>query len=425
MEIKDFELPQDGNFSEDEVKGLKALGSYIKSQLEAVAAGIASVEEITTSVKAEFEKAGISGAKLDKLEAALKAQGTTLSLMKEARTGQGGESLAAQVKAFVENKDHIEAIRKGQSAGAELKIKADAATMTTANAKPAIDLFNVEVDRTIHEAPREADAVYSRLVKGETSSPTIAWVNRKDKDGGAAFIAEGALKPLKDWVYEAETSTVKKVAVSTKVSTEMLTDAPFMRGEIDRLLRQDLMSEVNEKVLTGTGTGAEIKGVTVGAAGYTSTDLDDTVELPNYADAVRAAVLQLRMLNYRPDTLFINPVDNAVIDLTKDTTGHYIASELRALISGIAIVETANIEKGKFLLMDTSRWMLRPYESLRLEYGLENDDFRKNLVTVIAEMRLHSYQNSIDKGSLVYAEFAPILAALDKNGAPANEQGNE
>lgn len=418
MEIKDFELPQDGNFSEDEVKGLKALGSYIKAQLEAVAAGIASVEDVTASVKADFEKAGISGAKLDKLEAALKAQGTTLSLMKEARTGQGGDTLAAQVKAFIENKDNIAAIKKGQSVGVELNIKGEAATMTTANAKPAIDRLNVEVDRTIHEAPREADAIYSRLVKGATSSPTIAWVNRKDKDGGAAFISEGELKPLKDWTYETELSTAKKIAVSCKVATEMLADAPFMAGEIDRLLRQDLMSEVNEKVLTGNGTGAEIKGVTKDAATYTSTELDDKVERPNNADAVRAAVLQLRLLNYRPDTLFINPVDNAVLDLTKDTTGHYLAVELRALISGITIVETANIDKGKFLLMDTSRWMLRPYENLRLEYGLENDDFRKNLVTVIAEMRLHSYQNSIDKGSLVYGDFNTVLAALEK---PASE----
>ena len=158
--------------------------------------------------------------------------------------------------------------------------------------------------------------------------------------------------------------------------------------------------------------------MTKDAATYTSTELDDKVERPNNADAVRAAVLQLRLLNYRPDTLFINPVDNAVLDLTKDTTGHYLAVELRALISGITIVETANIDKGKFLLMDTSRWMLRPYENLRLEYGLENDDFRKNLVTVIAEMRLHSYQNSIDKGSLVYGDFNTVLAALEK---PASE----
>lgn len=399
------------------------MNEELKKELEQFAnevkGGMVSAEYFAAKYKALNEKIdALPDAKsVQELRDAMKTQGEALALIKTAKS-ESVDSLDAQIKAFIENQTNIDAVMKGQSAGAELKLK-DAALMTTANAKPAIDIWNVEVDRTIHASPTEPDAIYSRLVKGATSSPNIVWVNRIDGEGGAAFITEGSLKPLKDWKYETETSTAKKVAVSAKVSTEMLTDAPFMRGEIDRLLRQDLMSVVNEKVLTGTGSGAEIKGVTVGAAGYTISDLNGKVEMPNYADAIRAAVLQLRTLNFRPDTLFINPVDNAMIDLTKDTSGHYLTAEMKSLISGITIVETANITKGKFLLMDTSRWMLRPYENLRLEYGLENDDFRKNLVTVIAEMRLHSYQNSVDAGSLVYADFATVLAAIEKQSTEA------
>ena len=399
------------------------MNEELKKELEQFAnevkGGMVSAEDFAAKYKALNEKIdALPDAKsVQELRDAMKTQGEALALIKTAKS-ESADSLSAQIKAFIENQTNIDAVMKGQSAGAELKLK-DAALMTTTNAKPAIDIWNVEVDRTIHASPTEPDAIYSRLVKGATSSPNIAWVNRVDGEGGAAFITEGSLKPLKDWEYETETSTAKKVAVSAKVSTEMLTDAPFMRGEIDRLLRQDLMSVVNEKVLTGTGSGAEIKGVTVGAAGYTISDLNGKVEMPNYADAIRAAVLQLRTLNFRPDTLFINPIDNAMIDLTKDTSGHYLTAEMKSLISGITIVETANITKGKFLLMDTSRWMLRPYENLRLEYGLENDDFRKNLVTVIAEMRLHSYQNSVDAGSLVYADFATVLAAIEKQSAGA------
>ena len=394
------------------------MNEELKKELEQFAndlkGGMVSAGDFEAKYKALNEKIdALPDAKsVQDLRDAMKAQGEALSMLKSAGT-KNADSLNAQIDAFIKNQANIDAVKKGQSAGTELKLKA-ASLMTTTNAKPAIDIWNVEVDRTVHSAPTEPDAIYSRLVKGSTASPNIIWVNRVDEDGGAAFIAEGTLKPLKSWGYETETSTAKKVAVSCKVSTEMLTDAPFMREEIDRLLRQDLMSVVNEKALTGTGTGAEIKGVATGAAGYTLSDLDGKVEMPNYADAIRAAVLQLRMLNFRPDTLFINPTDKALIDLTKDTTGHYLATEMQALISGIAIVETANIPKGKFLLMDTSRWNLRPYEGLRLEYGWENDDFRKNLVTVIAEMRLHSYQNSIDAGSLVYSDFATVQAAIEK-----------
>lgn len=415
MEIKDFELPKDGNFTEDEVKGLKALGDYIKSQFEAMASGIKSNESVISDVKSELEKAGFTGEKLRKLEDAMKAQGEALATMKGA-TRHGKSDFEAQIDAFIKNQDNIAAVKSKQVVSVELNTK-DAALMTTANAASAINLWNTEVDRTIHSAPTEPNVIFDRLFKGYASSPNIAWVNRVNEEGGAAFVAEGALKPLKDWEYTTETSTAKKVAVSCKVSTEMLADAPFMRSEIDRLLREDLLRVVNEKLLTGAGTGAEIKGITVGAAGYTATELNDKVENPNYADAIRAAVLQARLLGFYPDVVFINPADRALIDLTKDTTGHYISQELLSLIRYITIVDTTDIPVGKFLLMDTREWMVRIYENLRLEYGWENDDFRKNLVTVVAEMRLHSYQDSLNAGSVVYDSFATVQAAIEKPAA--------
>lgn len=412
FKIKDLELPKEAGFTEDEKKAFEFLWNQFKENMESAMASVKSEEEVIASVKSEMAKAGFTGEKLEGIEKALKEQGMALSLIKGGAP-QKQETLEMQIKAFVEDKDNIEAAKKHQTVSRELHLK-DAALMTTANAKPAIDVLNVEVDRTIHAAPEEVNAIYPRLVKGSTASPNITWVNRVDPEGGAAFIEEGAIKPLKDWNYETETSVAKKVAVSCKVSTEMLSDAPFMRAEIDRLLRADLMAKVDEKLLTGTGSSGEIKGITVGAAGYTASELDDKVDNPNYADAIRAAILQLRMLNYTPNILFVNPVDKAMIDLTKDTTGRYISAELLAVIRGLTIIETTRIEKGKFLLMDSSKWMVRPYEALRLEYGWENDDFRKNLVTVIAEMRLHSYHSDVDNGSIVYADFATVMAALEK-----------
>lgn len=415
IKVKDLELPAGVNLTDNEKKGLDMIWGQIKSAIEDMAMNMKSGEEITANVKSELEKAGITGEKLEKLEKALKAQGEALTMMKGAGSART-KTLDAQIKAFVEDTGIIDAVKKGQKMGRDIHLKA-AATMTTTNAKPAIDVWNVEVDRTIHAAPEEANAIYPRLVNGSTASPNITWVNRVDPEGGAAFVEEGKLKPLKDWNYEAETSVAKKVAVRSKVSTEMLSDAPFMRSEINRLLREDLMKVIDEKLLTGTGTSGEIKGITVGAAGYTSTELDDNISTPNYGDAIRAAILQLRLLNYTPNIVFVNPADKAMIDLTKDTTGRYISSELLAVIRGVTIIETTRIEKGKFLLIDSSKWIVRPYEALRLEYGWENDDFSNNLVTVIAEMRLHFYHSAVDAGSVVYADFDTVMAALEKPAA--------
>lgn len=410
MEIKDFKLPEGVNFSDDEKKGLQALGDYMKSQMEQIAAGITPQEQVLEAAKAEFEKLGISGEKLQKLEDALKTQGTELAAMKMGG-GRKQNDAVNQIKAFIENMENIERVKAHGTAS--LVLKAEAAAMLTTAASAPIGLFNTEVIPGIQEAPKEANAIYSRLLKGSTKSPLIKWANRVNGNGGAAFIAEGTLKPLKDWTYEEGESTAKKIAVRAKVSTEMLSDFPYMRSEIDKLLREDLLEVVDEKLLTGS-TAVEPKGILNDAASYTTTSLDGTIVAPNYADAVRASVLQLRLMNYTPNILFINPSDKAAIDLTKDNNGRYMSDELAKVIGNIDIVETTRIDAGKFLLMDTSKWFVRNLEEFRLEYGWENDDFTKNMVSVIAEMRLHSYQNSIDAGSLVYGTFATIQAALAK-----------
>jgi hypothetical protein len=89
-----------------------------------------------------------------------------------------------------------------------LVIKA-ATTITTANAANAPMALSFEVVPGIQETPIEENVVLVALSKGVTGSATIFWVDRQDKDGGAAFIAEGALKPLKDWQYVQENSVAK------------------------------------------------------------------------------------------------------------------------------------------------------------------------------------------------------------------------
>lgn len=410
MEVKDFKLPEGVNFSDDEKKGLQALGDYIKSQMQELAEGITPQEKIIESAKSEFEKLGITGEKLEKLENALKKQGTELAAMKMTGGRKHNEAVD-QIKAFIENTENIERVKA--HIPATLMLKAEAAAMLTSAASVPIGLFNTEVDTTIHDAPQEPNAIYPRLLKGSTKSELIKWVNRVPGNGGAAFIEEGTLKPAMDWTYEEGESTAKKIAVRVKVSTEMLSDFAYMRSEIDRLLREELMRKVDEKLLTGS-TDVEPKGILTNAAGYTTTALDGTIINPNIGDAIRASVLQLRLLNYTPNILFINPTDKAAIDLTKDNNGRYMADELGKVIGGMTIVETTRIDAGKFLLMDTSKWVVRNLEEFKLQYGWENDDFTKNMVSVIAEMRLHSYQNDIDAGSLVYGTFATIQAALAK-----------
>jgi HK97 family phage major capsid protein len=403
-------------------KVMKSLDEDGQTMLEAI---ISEIDELYTLVNDEGLPDVIEAlqAKLTELEGKLPkeeeaaAAEEELKQLKQAvadlklgKFGAGNKkTLGGHIKSLLESEGFKNGIKENKTQVLELKA---ASVITTDNASDASNLFSREVIPGIQSKPEEENVVLTALSKGGTSSTTITWINRKDKDGGAAFIAEGALKPLKDWTYEEEKSTVKKVAVSTKVSTEMLHDFAYMESEIRTLLECDLLNKVDEKLLTGSGGATEPEGVTIKASAYVGTGLDGTIISPTNADAIRAGMLQMRLLRYKPDVVFLNPTDVAALDLLKTADGHYIKVEIDAIMQHVKVIETTEVEAGNFLLMDTQKWIVRILEDLRIEFGWENDDFRKNLVTVIAEMRLHSYQYSIDAGAVIYDEFATVKTAL-------------
>ena len=414
IKFKKFELPETGEFSDVDRKGMEMLGKHINDQLEMLAAGIKSEEEIIEHVKSSLSEMGFSAAKISEIEAALKEQGNEIRMAMKSHASKP-KSVKEQVKSFLGTDEAKKAFAERRNISMELETK-EAATITeTANHQMMI--LNTEVDRTIHYAPSEDTRITDRLFKGSTMSPVITWVDRQPKDGAPAFIAEGAVKPAMDWKYVSETSKAKKIAVSTKMSYEMREDFDFIQSEIDNLLRIALVQERTKQLLTGDGLSENPKGIFTAASTYTTTALDGTVEMANKADAIRAAILQMRNLNYYPDVVMLNPSDRASIDLTKDSTGHYISEELFSLIRNVEILESTYVKAGDFLVADTSRWNVRQYKGIRLEFGWENDDFTKNLFTVICEERLHSYYASVDQGAFVKGTFATVIAALQKPAA--------
>jgi hypothetical protein len=307
-------------------------------------------------------------------------------------------------------KAFLEAGKNGQF---EVVLTKAAGNIVVANAGTGGHTTTYEVEAGIGDTPSEPNVVLQNLMKGNTNSRTIFWVNRKNKEGGSAFIGEGVLKPLMDWEYGEENSVAKKVAVRAKFSTESLKDIPALQSDLNTLLTVDLEDKIEDELLAGAG-GDSLVGITTVATAYTTTALDDLIATPNNADAIRAAILQMRLLKFKPNVVFVNPADAAVMDLTKSTTGNYIKIELEGVIRQVRMVETLAITAGNFLLMDTNKYKVKMYEGISLQFGLDGDDFSKNMRTVIAEARLHAYFNSIDAGSMIYEDYATIKAAIAK-----------
>jgi hypothetical protein len=393
-------------------------------------------EMMTTALK-DFKPEGmVTKEQLKALEDTIKAQGITIEAMKaQANAGvQKDGSLRGQIKAWQERDDvkaAIAAIKSGSQANipafdVDMRLLSTAkapATMTfaTVDAGGSAYIPTPQIDPTVIDLVRLQPTFWDYLIKGRTNRAAYVWVNKINKQGNAQFIGEGVLKPLASFELESEISNAKKVAERMKASTEILEDIEGFATLIENELRYEVMMAVNTALLTGVLSSTSPAGITTIASAYTLVGVETSN--PNNFDAIRAAVAQLRNLNFFGNVVaFINPVDAATMELTKaEDSGVYMlppfTSSDGTRISGVRIVEDNNITVGQLLVADLTKFKVLIYKDFTVAWGWENDDFSKNLVTVIGEMRLHSFHSSNHTGAFLYDSFEDIKAAIDSAGS--------
>lgn len=367
------------------------------------------------------------------LKSIMKRQGDIINAMKELQSAAPTrvKTIRDQIKDFHEaNKDKLKAFLSGESksfgtrigANGEMEagidiIKAPATITVAGSSNGSAFVPTPEIVPGLIDLNRNRPFIEQYSNVTGTNRSRIVYTEKTNPQGQAAWLAEGGVKPLISFEWISRESYAKKVADKIKVSTESLEDVDWMAAEIEAELKYQVDIAVDDALLAGTGDGTssavEPKGLTEYAGGYVLTQIQTAT--PNNFDAIRAAIAQIVSLNFYPDYVFLNPIDGANMDLVKDDQGRPLAMEYRdgsGKLWRVQPVETNQMPIGYFLLGDMSRFRVRNYKPFAVYYGWVNDDFEKNLVTVIGERRLHDYVYTNDTGAFVYDSFANVKTAI-------------
>jgi HK97 family phage major capsid protein len=319
------------------------------------------------------------------------------------------------------NKEVIAKIKGGQKAALNdlepLEIRAANSPMTPANTISDTISINpgaaLRQGADIFDLRRVSPTFFDYLPKQKTNLETYPWVNKKvpASSGAAGFIGPGVAKPGVSFTLEVEKSNAKKIAVSLKTATELLDDVDGMVGFIEDELKYQLKIEANTKLMTGVESSTVPAGVQTFSLGFTTSGLS-TVN-PNEWDCCRAVVAQMRKAFINgPIVIFLNPIDTANMDMSKAVSqGTYLGLNVRQ-VPGALIVEDYNITAGYLQAIAIDCLKTKIYKDFGMSWGWENDDFTKNLVTVIGEMRLHSFHSENDAAGFVYDDFADIKSQI-------------
>jgi len=324
-----------------------------KEELEAVTK---SVEDMTEKFKGLVKAEDIDG-----INKSLKEQGEAITAIRKKGSASEGKDFWGEFQKNLEdNKETLKDMKSSNSKSElEFTLKVPA-LMTTTNAGAGIAFnpaFLTEVVPGVQSTPKQQPYLLNYVNRRATNARTIYWIDRVTGEGDAAFIAEGALKPLVDVDYVPKSAEVKKVAERWKYSEEMMEDTQFILADAREHFEELIRLKIDDKIFAGDSgsTAAEVDGITTFAGAFVAPSaLADSVADANLDDAVVAAATQIRLGNFMPTHVFLNPADVAAMQLTKASDGHYLippfATANGLQIDGLTVVSTNRIPAGKFLL---------------------------------------------------------------------------
>lgn len=259
-----------------------------------------------------------------------------------------------------------------------------------------------------------------------TSKPVYTYADYLPKDGDVDFIAEGGEKPQLDLNVEIRTETPRKAAGYEILTEESITDIPRMESNArGGLLKKYLLRRQNG-ILFGDGIGANPLGVTNIASAFNPASwVGEKVQNPNLHDVMIAVANQIYTaqsyaddVEFYPNVAFVNPADFAALRVSKNANDNYIFPSFTLFnektIDGIRLISKNKIPAGKILMGDFKKLSIINYIAYSVRIGWINDQFIKNLFTLLGEGRFYVFVRNLEQRAFVYDDIANVITGIEE-----------
>jgi hypothetical protein len=326
---------------------------------------------------------------LGKIEDNLHSQNTTIAEFgdrlncleqKGAMSGEPiatkGEGLGAMVvKQFDGNRELFE---KTRSLRLEIKAAGDPVTTTSGRKIVSGGVGFVAggvlgLQNALHASPAAGTTAleYSRYTGQQGAAA------QQTAEGGA----KAAVRPDHSLIVQSALT----IAGYCKMSRQALNDSRELARSIEVTLNRSVATALDVALVNGaTGFTGGYETLATAATSATYTAL---------VDAISEGVSVMQTAGFNPDVVALNPADWLAITVAKGSTNdHYLSGsylgQVAPVLRGLRVVLSPSVDAGKAQVMDSSHSELLIVDSFSVEIAYDQDDFTKNLVTVLGEMRV-------------------------------------
>lgn len=241
------------------------------------------------------------------------------------------------------------------------------------------------------------------------TSATYEFVRLDGYINGAAYQKqEGDEKAEGSMPSKMERAEIATIATWIPASIQVLQDNEQLEGQIDTLMSVGVRRKLEAELIAGAGGPGEILGFKEQA-----TDAGITTGKP--VDRIGAALTDLKAEGWNPNVIVMNPRDWFAIESERadNGDGQYVIGTPRdpapPSLWGTPVVVTNGMPQGEALILDTSVTALLDRQEVTVEASRhDGDNFRRNMVTILAELRA---------GLAVFAPTATRLVTLGTSAA--------
>lgn len=253
-------------------------------------------------------------------------------------------------------------------------------------------------------------SVRSAFLNGQTNSNVIQFYRELAFDNQADWVAEATattgasgLKPESGLTWERGTSPIETLAHWIPVTDQTLEDEPQMRAIIEGRLIDGLREVEDDALINGTGTPPEIEGL-LGVSGVqvldathfgTNPTKNSGSDVENFDRILRARRMIRTVGRARPSFILLAPEDMESLQSTTNLNNDYIvaggpfgAPDRIPTIWRLPVIETEALTAGTAIVGDGRMAAVWDRMAADVKIGLINDQFVRNMQTILAEERL-------------------------------------
>jgi HK97 family phage major capsid protein len=264
--------------------------------------------------------------------------------------------------------------------------------------------------------------LFRHITLGKDNAGTVTYIDWDEgtTDRAAAMVLEGAQFPSSDAAWEEFSIKLKKIGDSIPVSEEFTVDQARFNGELVAFLGDNVSIVEDDQLLSGIGTGAEIKGLLTSAPvmGVTNRGTTDA-SMYDLIPIMAETIVKGKGNKFRPNFVMMNLTEINKYKLKKDANNNYIMPPFVSgdglVIDGIPVIENNGVDDDA-LVMGDSRYgrIYDGAEGYTIQVGYIDDQFTGDLKTLKARKRLALLIKNSEVGAyLQVTDIAARLIALE------------